>query len=63
MEKCGQPFLSETASLRKGYREATNMDLADEMANVVETSRAYAYILKMVSTSDEIEQTINGLGQ
>ncbi len=63
VEKCGEPFLSETASLRKGYREATNVDLADEMANVVETSRAYAYILKMVTTSDEIEQTINGLGQ
>ncbi len=61
VEKSGEPFLSETAQLRQGYLENGNVDLAEEMANVVETSRAYAYVLKMVQTSDEIEQTINSL--
>lgn len=45
----------------QGYLEQSNVDLADEMVKTVETSRAYSYILKMIQTSDEIEQTINGL--
>lgn len=59
--KHAEPKLSETAVVREGYLEKSNVDLADEMAKTIESSRAYAYALKMVQTADEVEQTINNL--
>ena len=47
--------------LIRGYLEASNVDLADEITKVIEAQRAYTAALKMVITSDEIESTINGL--
>jgi len=41
--------------------ELSNVNSAQEISDVVIASRAYSYALKMVATSDEIEQTINGL--
>ena len=41
--------------------ETSNVDLAQELVKVIESQRAYSYALRMVQTSDEIEQTINGL--
>lgn len=60
-EKNGRAFLAESTKLVKGVLETSNVDLASELAKVIESSRAYAYILKMVQTSDEVEQTINSL--
>lgn len=57
----GQPELSETAQLMEGYLERSNVNLADEMAKTIEGSRAYSYMLKMIQTADEVEQTINSL--
>ncbi len=57
----GQPALAEDARLMEGYLEQSNVNLADEMAKTVEASRAYSYMLKMVQTADEVEQTINSL--
>ena len=57
----GQPALSENARLLEGYLEQSNVNLADEMAKTIEGSRAYSYMLKMIQTADEVEQTINGL--
>ena len=45
----------------EGYLELSNTDMAQEMSDTVVASRAYTYALKMVQTSDEIEQTVNGL--
>ena len=45
----------------RGYLELSNVDLAQEMVKVIESQRAYSYALRMVQTTDEIEQTINGL--
>ena len=61
IEKNGLPFVNEEAGLRQGYLEMSNVDLAYEMSKVIETQRAYQMELKMIQTSDEIEQTINNL--
>ena len=60
IEKNGDLYLG-TGTVRRGYLERSNVDLAQEMTKVIESQRAYSYALRMVQTSDEIEQTINGL--
>lgn len=50
-----------TGTLHQGYLEGSNADLAEEYTKVIESQRAYGMALKMVQTSDEIENTINGL--
>ena len=47
--------------LVRGYLEQSNADLADELTKVIEAQRAYGLALKMMTTSDEIENTINNL--
>lgn len=44
-----------------GALEASNVELSEEITKVIETQRAYTMALKMMTTSDEIESTINGL--
>lgn len=61
MPKNGNPIRVDSANLLEGYLELSNTDMAQEMSDTVIASRAYTYALKMVQTSDEIEQTINGL--
>ncbi len=61
LEKNGDPFLNPRAQLIRGSLEQSNVDMAQEMANVIETSRAYSYIMKMVQTSDEVQEVINSL--
>ena len=61
VEKQGEPFLSSQAEVLPGRIEMGNVDLAYEMSKLIETQRAYQMTLKMVQTSDEIEQTINNL--
>lgn len=46
---------------RQGVLEGSNVDLATELTKVIEAQRSYSYALKMVQTSDEIENTINSL--
>ena len=50
-----------SGKLVQGMLETSNVDLAEEMTKVIEAQRAYSMALKMVSTSDEIESTINNL--
>lgn len=45
----------------QGMLEGSNADLATEMVDVIEAQRAYSMALKMMTTSDEIESTINNL--
>ncbi len=59
--KNGAPRLREDQGLVESYVEMSNVNTAQEISDVVIASRAYSYALKMVTTSDEIEQTINGL--
>lgn len=55
------PILVENASIQSGVLERSGTDLAKEMVRMIECQRAYSYALKMVTTSDEIESTINSL--
>lgn len=57
----GADVVSAESDLLIGYLEGSNVDLADQMSKIIQSSKAYSYMLKMVQTADEIEQTINGL--
>ena len=59
-DRNGQLYLG-TGEVKRGYLEMSNTDLALEFVKVIESQRAYSYCLRMVTTSDEIETTINGL--
>lgn len=59
-EKNGQ-VRAGTGTVRQGMLEASNTDLSEEIAKIIEAQRSYSYALKMVQTSDEIESTVNGL--
>ncbi len=61
VEKNGQPYLIRGAEIKDHTLESSGVDLADEITRVIESQRAYAYALRMVQTSDEIVNTINGL--
>lgn len=61
VEKNGNPVLATGSTLRRDCLEQSNVDFTDEMSKTIEASRAYSYVLKMIQTADEIEQTINGL--
>lgn len=58
--KNGNPVLRAEAPLQRAL-EISNVNLADELVRMIETQRAYTYALKMVQTSDEVVQTVNGL--
>ena len=60
IEKNGSLWFGDGKLIRR-YLEASNVDLADEITKVIEAQRAYTAALKMVITSDEIENTINNL--
>lgn len=61
VEKNGQATLKEGSSVIEGMLEQSNVDFGQEMVRMIQTQRAYQYALRMVSTSDEIEGTINSL--
>ncbi len=51
----------ENANVLTGFLESSGTELATEIGKVIETQRLYTYALRMVTTSDEIESTINNL--
>ncbi len=53
--------LIRNPTIVQGAIESSSTDLAKEMTKVIESQRAFSYALRMVSTSDEIEGTINTL--
>lgn len=59
--KNGAPILQEDAQLLSGYLELSNVEVSNEMVKLIETQRAYSMSLKMVQTSNEIEEVINNL--
>lgn len=60
VDKNGNLWYGDGKLVRR-YLELSNADLADEITKVIEAQRAYSAALKMVTTSDEIENTINNL--
>ena len=45
----------------QGYLELSNADLANELAKDIKSQRSFQYMLRMITTSDEIETTVNNL--
>ncbi|MBN7773723.1 flagellar hook-basal body protein [Clostridium aminobutyricum] len=60
-QKNGQAILQKDAVLSTGYLEASNVEVSDEMVKLIESQRSYSLALKMVQTSNEVEETINNL--
>ena len=52
----GQEFINTESELKRGFIESSNVNLAAEMSKMIETQRAFTLALKVVNTSDEIEQ-------
>ncbi|BAL01144.1 flagellar basal-body rod protein FlgG [Oscillibacter valericigenes Sjm18-20] len=50
-----------TGTVQQGSLEASNTDLAEQITKVIEAQRSFSYNLKMVTTSDELESTVNNL--
>jgi flagellar basal-body rod protein FlgG len=61
-EKNGNPIVLESKLTRGGF-EGSNVDIAKEFAKVVEAERAYQYSLRVVQTTDEIQELVNNLRQ
>lgn len=63
----GEPFLeSDTdtlkkSTLRQGYLESSNVNVADEMVNLIVAQRAYEMNSKAITASDEMLQQANQL--
>lgn len=55
------PVGTGKSALVQGALEASGTDVAREMTRLIECQRAFSYALRMVTTSDEIEGTINSL--
>ena len=60
VEKNGQVRVGSGRAVQ-GMLEDSNVDLAYEIAKVIETQRSFSLMLRMVTTSDEITNTVNGL--
>lgn len=60
-KKNGQPYVNEEAELLSGYLEKSNSSFANEMTEVIKAQRSYQAELRMISTADQIIQTVNSL--
>ncbi|MDR1070237.1 MAG: flagellar hook-basal body protein [Gracilibacteraceae bacterium] len=60
-EDSRQAAIVPAPDLRQGYLERSNVDVATEMARVIETQRAFQMSARLVSLSDEMEQQLNSL--
>ena len=49
------------AKVLKGYLEASNVEISDEMVKLIQLQRAFQLNSTVIQTADEIEQTINSL--
>lgn len=57
----GGPEPIEYPNIKAAYLEGSNVDIAEQMTHVIESSKAFSFSAKMIQTADEIEQTVNNL--
>lgn len=57
------PATRGTSEAVKGMLEGSNVDLADQMANLITAQRGYQLNSTVVSTSDQIESMVNSLNK
>ena len=60
MNEASNPNLTKS-SLKQGYLEGSNVQIADEMVNLIVAQRAYEMNSKVITTSDEMLQQANQL--
>ncbi len=53
--------LLENSKVMKGFVEASNVEVSEEMVKLIQIQRAFQLNSSVVKTADEIEQTINTL--
>lgn len=51
----------ENAKVMKGYLEASNVEVSEEMVKLIQIQRAFQLNSNIIQTADQIEQTINSL--
>lgn len=59
----GVAEVNTEAEFQRGFLESSNVDLAQTMADMMVSQRAFQFNSKMVQTADEVMQTVNGLRQ
>lgn len=57
----GTPGLDDLGSLRQGFVELSNVELVVELTDLISGQRAYDSNSKVITTSDEMLQTVNNL--
>lgn len=57
----GTPGLDGLGQIRQSFVEMSNVQLVDEMTDLITGQRAYEANSKVIVTSDEMLQTVNGL--
>lgn len=57
----GPPEALEAPQLKQGYIEASGVEMANEMSDVIRASKAFSFSSRMVMVADEVEQTVNSL--
>ncbi|WP_312758665.1 flagellar basal-body rod protein FlgG [Pantoea brenneri] len=55
------PGMNGGGTLRQGYVETSNVNVAEELVNMIQTQRAYEINSKAVSTSDQMLQRLSNL--
>lgn len=58
--EAGNPTIKQSI-LRQGWLEASNVNVADEMVNLIVAQRAYEMNSKAITASDEMLQQANQL--
>ncbi len=57
----GEYSILENPKVMKGFIEASNVEVSEEMIKLIQIQRAFQLNSTVVKTADEIEQTINNL--
>lgn len=59
----GEPQAAVGAVVRQGWLEGSNVDMAGEMARLIQAQRAYSVMGTAIRTTDEMETTANRLAE
>ena len=60
-ERSGEAYLGDNSCVEQGMLEASAVDYADQITNVIKSQRAFQFNARMVQISDEIMQTVNNM--
>lgn len=60
-DRSGEAYLTNNDCIEQGVLEASAVDYADQITNVIKSQRAFQFNARMVQISDEIMQTVNNM--